>query len=206
MRDDLRIDWTIPATPAGWEGGLERFMGPGRSRVELAVELGGGAVTAGLLGLLIWRGPERDAWSWPQTLVVVLIALDLVGGVLTNATNAAKRWYHRDANPWPRLGFVASHLLHLTAVGLLLLGQDWTWSLSNAVLLLGSAVLIERIPAEGKRPVAMAAFMVALIVNLALFPLPPSLAWIPPLFYLKLLVGHLVPEAPLYRRDGPRGY
>lgn len=203
MREDLRIDWTIPATPSGWEGGLERFMGPGKSRVEFAVELWGGVVTAGLLGLLIWRAPEREAWSWLQTVVVVLVGFDLVGGVLTNATNAAKRWYHRDASSRGRLAFVASHLLHLLAVGFLVLGQDWRWSLINAGLLFVGAVLVERIPAEGKRPVAMAAFMVALVVNLSLFPLPPSLAWIPPLFFLKLLVGHLVPEAPLYRRGAP---
>lgn len=205
MRDDISIEWTIPVTPAGWMGGLERFMGPGKSRMELAVELCGGAVSIILLALLIWREPEHDTWSWVQTVVVVLIALDLVGGVLTNATNAAKRWYHRTADPRPRLIFVASHLLHLSAVGVLLLHSDWSWVITNAVILLGSAVLIERIPAEGKRPVAMATYMVALFINLGLFPLPSSLAWIPPLFFLKLLIGHLVPEAPLYRRGSPHG-
>ncbi|XXF79664.1 hypothetical protein P2318_07870 [Myxococcaceae bacterium GXIMD 01537] len=205
MRDDLRIDWSIPVTPPGWQGHLERFMGPGKSPAELRAELAGGAACSALLALLVWRGPESGTWSWVQGLAVALLALDLVGGVLTNATNAAKRWYHRAADPRPRLAFVSSHVLHLLVVGYLLLPSDGAWVATNAALLLGSAALIERVPAEGKRPVAMAAFMAALLVNLCLFPLPTTLAWFPPLFFLKLLVGHLVPEAPLYRRAGRDG-
>ncbi|MFB7255542.1 hypothetical protein [Streptomyces nojiriensis] len=111
---------------------------------------------------------------------MVLIGLDLLGGILTNATNSAKRRYHRQAPGArrARLLFVGAHVLHLAAVGLLVLGGDRGWTLGNTALLLSAAV----------------------VVNLFGLPVTAALAWFAPLFFLKLLVCHLVPEAPLERR------
>ncbi len=73
-----------------------------------------------------------------------------------------------------------------------------------AALLLGGAALVEGVPVHLRRPTAMAAYLAALLVNVAVAPLPAELAWVPPLFFLKLLVCHLVPEAPLRSRDAAR--
>lgn len=202
MRDDLRISWEIPATPAGLAGRLERFMGPGKSRSESAVESLGLLGCALILAAGLWTSGAARDWSTLQTVVVVLAGLDLIGGVLTNSTNAAKRWYHR-ADPAARrarLLFVPAHLIHLAAVGLIVLSGDLRWTLTNAALLLGGAAVVEFAPLHLKRPVAMALLMAAVLVNLFWLPVPAALAWFAPLFFLKLLVCHLVPEAPIERK------
>ncbi|MEU6313027.1 hypothetical protein [Streptomyces sp. NPDC047014] len=201
MRADLRISWEIPETPTGFAGRLERFMGPGKSRSESVVESVGLTGCAVLLAAGLWGSGAVREWSAGQVTVVALMGLDLVGGVLTNATNAAKRWYHR-ADPGARrarLLFVSAHLLHLGAMGLYVLGGDLGWTAGNAVLLLGGAMAVEYAPLHLRRPVAMAALMAAVLVNLFWLPVAVALAWFAPLFFLKLLVCHLVPEAPLER-------
>ncbi|MFD5410484.1 hypothetical protein ACFV4Q_18345 [Streptomyces nojiriensis] len=202
MRTDLEIHWEIPPTSPGPLGRLERFMGPGKSRSESAVEILGAGGCAVLLAAGVWSSGIHRDWSGLQWTVVVLIGLDLLGGILTNATNSAKRWYHRqDAGARrARLLFVGAHVLHLAAMGLLVLGGDRGWTLGNAALLLSAAVVVEFTPVHLKRPAAMAGYSAAVVVNLFWLPVPAALAWFAPLFFLKLLVCHLVPEAPLERR------
>ncbi|MER7763169.1 hypothetical protein [Streptomyces sp. NPDC097619] len=199
MRADVTVDWEIPLTPDGLLGRLERFMGPGKSRAESAVEAAGGVLAAALLAAgLLGSAAARD-WSALQWVVVALAGLDLIGGILTNSTNAAKRWYHRE-DPGARrarLLFVSAHLGHLVAFGLLVLDGDLTWTLGNAALLAGAAAAVEFTPVHLTRPVAAAAWTSVVLVNLFWLPVPPALAWFAPLFFLKLLVCHLVPEAPL---------
>ncbi|MGW8500749.1 hypothetical protein [Streptomyces sp. CLCI03] len=202
MRTDLEIRWEIPPTSPGPLGRLERFMGPGKSRAESTVELLGAGGCAVLLAAGVWSSGIHRGWSGLQWVVVVLIGLDLLGGILTNATNSAKRWYHRQ-DPGARrarLLFVGAHVLHLAAMGSLVLGGDRGWTLGNAALLLFAAVVVEFTPVHLKRPTAMAGYTAAVVVNLFWLPVPTALAWFAPLFFLKLLVCHLVPEAPLERK------
>ncbi|GAA2774442.1 hypothetical protein [Streptomyces showdoensis] len=202
MRADVEIVWDVPDTPPGLAGRLERFMGPGKSRSESAVETAGLIVCGSLLAAGVWTSGIWHGWSTARYAVVALIGLDLIGGVLTNATNAAKRWYHRPAPGArrARLLFVSAHLLHLLAMGLVVLSGDWRWTLANGALLLAGAAVVEFTPLPLKRPVSMAVFTAATLVNLFWLEVPSPLAWFAPLFFLKLLVCHLVPEAPLQRR------
>lgn len=202
MRSELTVDWTIPPTPSGWAGRLERLMGPGKTRTESTVELLGGLAGMAAIFAVAAADPQVQDWSPLQMAVGLALALDLVGGVLTNSTNAAKRWYHR---PGPsraraRLGFTAVHVTHLAVVAFVLLPGDARWWWTHLVLLLMAAVLIELVPVEVKRPTATAATVVATAAGQAIAPLSGVLVLVPVLFYLKLLVGHLVPEAPLTRR------
>ncbi|MFH0178710.1 hypothetical protein [Streptomyces cacaoi] len=202
MRADLQISWEIPSTRPGLAGRLERFMGPGKCRSESVVETLGLLGCAALLATGLWTSQTAHELSTVQLVVVALAGLDLIGGVLTNSTNAAKRWYHR---PDPgarraRLLFVSAHLIHLAAMGLIVLSGDLAWTLANAALLLAGAVVVEFAPVHLRRPVAMALLMATVLVNLFWLPVPTALAWFAPLFFLKLLVCHLVPEAPLERR------
>ncbi|MGK8523972.1 hypothetical protein ACRS6B_21560 [Nocardia asteroides] len=201
MRGDLQADWSIPATAPGWAGRVERFMGPGKTRAESAVEAIGGALC--VLLLAIYSLPLLSGRGIVEVVALAVIACDLVGGVLTNATNSAKRWYHRTRSSRGRLTFVAIHTLHLAVVGLLLL-DDPAWFAGNAALLLGSALSIELSPAGLRRPIAMAAYMTVFLLNLIVFPVPALLAWFIPLFFLKLLICHLIPEVPLGTRTRPQ--
>lgn len=199
---DLTVDWEIPPTTSGWVGRLERFMGPGKTRAETGIEILGGAFGFAALVAVSATDEVVRSWSSLQVALGVVLALDLVGGALTNATNSAKRWYHR---PGPgrvraRLAFVAAHVAHLAVVAFVLLPDDATWWWTHVTLLAVAAVLIEVVPVEVKRPTAVAALVCAVALGQAFAPVDGVLALVPVLFHLKLLLGHLVPEAPLVPR------
>lgn len=204
MHPKLTVDWTIPPTAPGWSGRLERFMGPGKTRAETVVEVAGGVLGFAALLVLALTDDAVRGWSTLQVVLAVILALDLVGGVLTNATNSAKRWYHRPGTGRvrARLVFVAAHILHLAVVAFVLLPDDATWWWTHLALLAASSVLIEWVPVEVKRPTAVAALVCAVALGQAIAPVEGVLSLVPVLFYLKLLVGHLVPEAPLVERPG----
>jgi hypothetical protein len=201
-RTDIEIDWAIPPTSAGWNGRLERFMGPGTTPAEEIVQFVGGAVGVTLIAAYLWHSDAASQWPAWKVALIGVIAVDLVGGVLTNATNAAKRWYHRDAPGMARkrLVFVSLHLVHLAAVAFVLLPAAWSWFAVNAVLLLAAAALIERVPLGVKRPTAMATWLAVVTASPIVYAPPAALAWFTPIFFLKLLVSHMVPEAPMEQR------
>jgi hypothetical protein len=199
MHPELNVDWEIPSTPPGWGGRLERFMGPGKTRAESAVEMLGGTIGFAALAAAAATDDAVKSWSSIELGLAVILALDLVGGVLTNATNSAKRWYHR---PGPgrrraRFLFVATHVLHLAVVAFVLLPDGARWWWTHLALLAISTALVELVPVEIKRPTAMAALVFAVAAGQAVAPIAGVLSLVPALFYLKLLVGHMVPEAPL---------
>jgi hypothetical protein len=141
-------------------------------------------------------GSTHPGLSRLGLVVVGMFAVDALGGVLTNATGSAKRWYHRPGTRRERLGFVASHVVHVVLIGLMALGWDWGWLALNAATLVVFAACIEYTPLPVRRAVAMGLLVAALLLNQLLVPVPAGLSWIPMVFYLKLLVSHLVPEAP----------
>jgi hypothetical protein len=124
------------------------------------------------------------------------MALDLAGGVIANATTAAKRWYHRDGQRWwDHIGFVAVHLYPFL-VAWLFRGGDWGYALLTYGFLLLAAGAIVAVPLYLQRATALALYMAGLTLALVVVVPTPGLAWFLPLLYLKLLVSHLVREAP----------
>jgi hypothetical protein len=85
--------WDYPEPRAGWRGEFDRFIGPGTTRAELALDLGFAVLGAG--AMLVYALTSFPQWSIIQIGVAVLLAFDISGGVVTNATSSAKRWYHR---------------------------------------------------------------------------------------------------------------
>lgn len=201
-RSDLSIAWKVPPPRPGWRGAVDRFFGPGPTRAEILVQVIGVPVLA---ALVLTRVATADLeLRWWSVALLVIFAVDAVGGVLTNATGAAKRWYHRPGTRGERLRFVAVHLAHLALLGGLVLDQRWDWMVLNAALLLGLSVLIEYTPLPIRRPVALGALVAAVLINSIMVPVPDGLGWIALLLYLKLLVSHLIPEAPFAAADEPR--
>jgi hypothetical protein len=198
VRPDLEIDWAIPSQRTGWRGAVARFFGPGQNRAAVVVQVVGLAVCAGLLAwyLAISVPNMSPALAWWQIALVALIGFDLIGGVLTNATGAAKRWYHRPGSRRSRLVFIAAHVVYLCVIALVVLPLDWTWLGLNTALLLVAAAVIEWVPLSVQRPVAAGWVVAAIFLNMILAPTPPALMWFVPLFFLKLLVYYQTLEAP----------
>ncbi|GAA4696883.1 hypothetical protein GCM10023215_38750 [Pseudonocardia yuanmonensis] len=179
---------------AGLVGAL---TGRGRSRLELAVEAGAFAV---LLALLAGYVGATGGWGTGAlgTVVLAVVAVDLVGGTVTTLSTAAKRERHGRAF---RLGFVACHTVHFAVVGAVF-ATGWAWPVVNAAWLVMAALLIEWTRLQVRRVVAVTASVSGVLAGLLWLPVPPYLAWIPGLLFLKLLVGFLVPEAPPGSEEG----
>ncbi|ESA37401.1 membrane protein [Leptolyngbya sp. Heron Island J] len=194
------VSYLQPVPRSGWQGQLDRLIGPGATRAELVLQLVPSvatAIAAPLYALTLSLG-----LSPLQLSLIAILGFDLVGGVLTNATAAAKRWYHRPGQGWRQhLTFVGVHLLHIGLVAWLFRGADGLFFAGVSSYLLLAAGLILASPLYLQRPVALGLYSLALLCDRYLFTPTPGLEWFLPLFFLKLLVSHLLNETPYHPRD-----
>jgi hypothetical protein len=190
-----KIDWNFPAPRSGWRGDLDRFIGPGATQAELALEWS--FSLAGGLGMLAYALTRPLGWDGWQIAVAVLLAFDLAGGVVTNATSTAKRWYHRPGQGFRQhLAFIAVHGLHLALVGWLFRAGDWGWALGWFAFLLAASTSVLCLPLYLQRPAAFSLFAIGLLLHQYFTTPTPGLEWFLPVFLLKLLLSHLLREEP----------
>lgn len=192
------INWTPPQPRKGILGAWDKFVGPGATSAEEWLQLGGGIILTVGLGILLYAQRDGLNWSGLQVIVIALLIFDLLGGIITNATSAAKRWYHREGQDglMAHLPFVAVHGIHLFLIAWLFRGMDWAfWGVMYGYLLIASVVII-KIPLYLQRPMSLTLFCGGCLLGLYVFTPTPGLEWFIPFFYLKLLVSHLVKEAP----------
>lgn len=191
----MQINWTPPNPRDGLPGEWDRFVGPSQTPAELWLIL----VPSLLAGLAapLYALHVGLGWTPIQLVIAGLLALDLIGGVLTNATATAKRWYHRPGQGWlQHLAFVAVHAVHIALVAWLFRGGDWLYFGVYYAYLLVASLIIVRVRLYLQRPVALLLLIGVLVINFYGLPPPAGLEWFAPIFFLKLLVSHLVKEAP----------
>ncbi len=192
---DSNIDWNFSSPRTGIKGALDKFVGPGATRAEIVLQFSG----AGIAAVIALLGALRiaEGWSSIQYLVCTLLAIDIAGGIATNATSSAKRWYHRHGQgALKHFALVSSHLLHIIIVSWLYLAFDLTWILTAGGYLLFAAAVILAIPLYLQRPAALLCYAGGLILSLYFLDSPTGLEWFLPLLYLKLLVSHILKEEP----------
>jgi hypothetical protein len=191
----MNNNWQAPLPRKGLAGVFDKFVGPGATPAELSLQLVLPVLAA--VGAPWYAARVVGHWSWFQYVVCAGLAFDLVGGIITNATSSAKRWYHRAGQGWQQhLGFVAIHLAHLLVVAWLYLAFNLGWLLLAGGYLLAAAAAVLAVPHYLQRPVALAAYAGALLLAVCGLAQPAGLEWFLPLFYLKLLVSHLPKETP----------
>jgi hypothetical protein len=192
------IQWTPPNPRSGILGAWDRFVGPGATPREEAVQVIGTLALSAMLGLLLYT--QRDSLNWTilQSVVVALFVFDITGGIVTNATSAAKRWYHRPGNEGSRahMPFIIIHGIHLFVIAALFLEMDWVYFGVNYGYLLLAALLVIATPLYLQRPVSLVLFSGGLLLGISILEPAAGLEWFLPFFYLKLLVSHLPKEAP----------
>ena len=183
----------------GLPGLLDRITGTEATNAELLIQFVPPTIFA--IAAPIYAQTLAVDWTYLQLGLISLLGFDLVGGVLTNATSSAKRWFHREGQTWQHhLVFVSIHILHIFLVALLFRNGDWSFLAIASSYLVGASILILRTPLYLQRPVAFGLYGLALLGNSYLFVPTVGLEWFLPLFFLKILISHLLKEAP-YRPE-----
>ncbi|MCE7997443.1 MAG: hypothetical protein HEP70_01155 [Rhodobiaceae bacterium] len=185
----------MPALSGGIGGYIDRLLGPGATAAEYAIQmLLPGAAT---IAAYFFAQEAFPAWPWWKLLIYCVLVFDIVGGIVTNATSSAKRWFHRDTQTWrDHLGFVALHIVQIAIVATLFRDLDWSYGVFLSAYLLSAAALILMLPLYLQRPVAL--FLVAMGMVLELYGWGPSteVPWFTAFLLLKLLAAHLLREEP----------
>ena len=184
---------TPPEPRRGWRGHLDRFVGPGATRAELWIQFTVALVAA--LGAPLLVHARGLPWGIARLVLAGLLALDVVGGIATNATSSAKRWYHRAyTKRWNHFAFAALHAIQLILVAVVVRGADWAFfGTYYSLLLVGSGMLLW-IPKYLQRPVGLLLFAVLLLIDQYGIPPTSGLEWFIPLFFLKLFISHHLAE------------
>lgn len=176
----------------GLAGFVDRLAGPGATTAELALQFGVAFAAAGAAA--VWYAISQGGSPWLVALAAVL-GFDLGGGVVTNATAAAKRWFHRPGQGFAdHFGFVLLHIVHIALISFIVLGISWRYFAGASIVLVAGALLILLTPRRLTRPVAMAVYALVLVSHRGFLPVPLGFEWFTPVFFLKLFVCHLVPE------------
>jgi hypothetical protein len=192
----MEPNFFIPPEPRrGFLGEWDKFVGPGQTRAEFWLVIIP-SVLAGL-ALTVYAHWKVLPWNVWQYLVAALLALDLMGGVITNATSAAKRWYHRDGQGRRQhVSFVAVHAAQLFLVAWLFRGMDWPYFAAFYGYLMAASLIIVFAPLYLQRPVALLLVVGAVLLENYVFSATPGMEWFVTVFFLKLLVSHLLKEIP----------
>ncbi|MCU0497622.1 MAG: hypothetical protein MUF87_09755 [Anaerolineae bacterium] len=166
------------------------LLGRSPSRGEVILDLC--AVIVGVIFMIIIGMRAEVTWNALQWIVALILAADLVGGAVVNATEAAKRQYHGpEARPRDHLLFNAGHAIHLTLLAVVF-GVDASVLLIFYLYLWLATAMIVWSPHYLQRPIAFLLLVIAILIQQALSFFPIAWAWLIPVLYLKLLVGHLL--------------
>ena len=190
-----KIDWSYSGTPDG-------FFGTGATVAEQTIVWVFGLLGTAILGWVVWT--HSIPWTWWQFAVAALLALDVLGGVVANALNSCKRFYHSPVKPEETgfTGLAKNHFVftafhvHTVIVGVLFGKLDFGYGFFWYFALLASTVVVLRLPLYLRRPAALGIIMLAVLVNLYIFHPVIGFEWLVPALFLKIVYGHVVQEEP----------
>jgi hypothetical protein len=189
------IDWTLPPQRGGVHGLQDKIAGPGATKAEVALQI----ILPILAVLAAYFYVQKTSLDWPWWKVTLFCALafDMIGGIVTNSTSSAKRWYHRDGQGKKQhLTFVGVHTIHVALVALVFRNFDALYFGALSGYLLLAAVIVVSTPLYLQRTMAFSLFSVGLLLESYGWAAPFEIAWFTPLLLLKLLVAHLPREEP----------
>lgn len=190
------VSWAVPP------GKPDPIFGTGAIRAEKGLANIVGLV--GAVGITALALGTNASWSWAQYVLAVIISFDVVGGVVANGLNSAKRDHFGSHGERPEsfgmklvrrpVLFTALHL-HPILVALVFAPTLWWWGAPWYLFTLAGTITVRRSALYLQRPVASAFCALAGIA--ALFtPAPDLWAWLPVLLTLKLVLAHGVQEEP----------
>ncbi|MEO1080900.1 MAG: hypothetical protein AAFY29_15190 [Pseudomonadota bacterium] len=198
------INWSYPAPRIGAKGLLDKAFGPGHTRAELVLQIL--PPIAAALAVPVLAASWHLPWTLAQQLLAAFLALDGVGGVITNSTSSAKRWFHRAGQgPIQHLSFAMAHLTHFALVAWVFADGSLPWFIGASAFLMIAAPLVIYAPLYLQRPTAAGLLALGIVYSSFCLPEIDGMQWLLPVFYLKLLGAHLTREEPYRPHDADPG-
>lgn len=190
---------SLPSPRDGIAGSWDKFIGPGASLAENLVALLSAIFFAAFIAMqALYINAEWSPW---QYLVACLLAFDMVGGIATTATSAAKRWYHRPGQTWRQhLKFIVPHTVHLALFSWLFVGDNRAFFAVFAAILLIGAVMILSVEVKIQRSVAHLLVFIAVLMGQEPFAIDPLMFWFIPALFIKLFASYLPSDGLLVER------
>lgn len=196
MRNNaVNIDWEYHGKP-------DALMGSGANRSEQVLVYAASLI--GILLFLFFYLRQTWEWDWWGYLIAALIAADIFGGVVANALNSCKRFYHSPLkeneigltrllkNPY----FFSTLHVYPLLVALFYPPGDWLYGLAWYAALLISTVIVWQVPLYLQRPTSFFIIALAVIGNLYFIEPVHGFEWLVPLLFIKIIYGHHVQEEP----------
>lgn len=184
-------EWRYPEP----SGVMDRFIGPGATKAELWLQFLPTFIIASVV--TIWAAFQYENWNWWQWIVYWVLIVDMVGGVITNATSSAKRWYHkRQTKNSDHLKFVLLHALQPFLIVILFAPENWIYFFGTFVWLLLGACIILKLPVYLQRPAAGAWVVGGIFLEQLILSTPAGFEWFFAVYLIKVLVSHLLCEPP----------
>ena len=147
---------------------------------------------------------DAEECTWWKAIVLFLVAFDFIGGATANATNAARRWWHRPGSkPTSALAFMAFHV-HPIIIGLLFDGFPLLLGVVAYAITIVAGIIVLFVPPEIMRPTAYGLCSLCMVTTASIPGVASYLGWMLPIMYIKLLLSHLLPDgsATAYRLAG----
>lgn len=194
------VDWNYAGKP-------DFLFGTGATRMEKGLVLSSSAL--GILLYAFFYFSHHLEWSWWQYIIAILIAMDVLGGLVANSLNSCKRFYHtptKPEEPW-YTPWLKNHLLfailhvYPILVSVIFGKGNYFYGIFWYTWLVFAAFLIIKTPLYLQRPVAFLIITISLLLNFYFIPSVQGFEWLIPALYLKILYGYLVQEEP-YRPVG----
>lgn len=191
----MNIDWTLPERRKGFGGIIDAIIGPGATGAEKWVQFAPAfAFAAGVVSIAMHKGFD---WTVLQYVLVVIFAVDMVGGAITNMTSAAKRWVFREGEGFKaHITFIGMHIVQISLLSLGFLGFDLMWIATVYGFVMVSCAVILKSPLYLQRLIAALLFAIGVLLALYVFESPEHLEWFLPILFFKLIVSHALREEP----------
>lgn len=196
MKADGIVDWSAPDAKG------DALFGAGATTAEKALANLVGLTGACVIVLSAWANSAD--WNPILYVLAAVIAFDVVGGVVANGLNAAKRDHFGPPSATEKsvLGRLVRHPVIFTAlhihpiiVGTFYPPHLWAWGPLWYLAILAGTVIVRAVPLYLERPVALG--FVALVAMISTYSMAPEMwGWLPVMLALKLVLAHAVQEEP----------
>lgn len=172
------------------------FHGENPTRADYLITYGVALLGAAFAVLLGGSG-----WRLIQQIVVFVVAADVLGGVVANATRSTNTWYHQQPR-WVGAVFILLHIIQPVVLVLVVDLNNWQYAIGLYVYMVISAFIVEALPGKDiQLPAAFGLTGIGIVIFTGIITTIPLLGWFAPAYLIKLVTAHAVDHYGVQQRD-----